>query len=187
MRILIAIDSSRASQCVLEEAATRPWPANTLFTIVNVVDLYRFAHLPAIVDDARREATTLLREATDKLSRAGCKVNSEVLLGFPRNEIAEYAKKWQANLVMVGSHGQGAIARFLLGSVAQGVLRTAPCSVEIVRHNRVGAACFFSCHEDIARNRRIRFLHGRRKVDRGSPVACRKSNQGSQRRGTPRF
>lgn len=133
MRILIAIDSSRASQCVLEEAATRPWPANTLFTIVNVVDLYRFAHLPAIVDDARREATTLLREATDKLSRAGLKANSEVLLGFPRNEIAEYAKKWQANLVMVGSHGQGAIARFLLGSVAQGVLRTAPCSVEIVR------------------------------------------------------
>jgi nucleotide-binding universal stress UspA family protein len=56
VRILIAIDSSRASQCVLEEAATRPWPANTLFTIVNVVDLYRFAHLPAIVDDARREA-----------------------------------------------------------------------------------------------------------------------------------
>ncbi len=133
MRILVAIDSSRASQCVLEEAATRPWPANTLFTIVNVVDLYRFAHLPAIVDDARREATTLLRQATDKLSPAGCKVNSDVLLGFPRNEISEYAKKWQANLVMVGSHGQGAIARFLLGSVAQGVLRTAPCSVEIVR------------------------------------------------------
>jgi nucleotide-binding universal stress UspA family protein len=133
VRILIAIDSSRASQCVLEEAATRPWPAETLFTIVNVVDLYRFAHLPAIVDDARRVATTLLREATDKLSRAGCKVNSDVLLGFPRNEIPEYAKKWQANLVMVGSHGQGAIARFLLGSVAQGILRTAPCSVEIVR------------------------------------------------------
>ena len=133
MRILIAIDSSRASQCVLEEAATRPWPANTLFIIVNVVDLFRFGHLPAIVDDARREATTLLRQATDKLSRAGLKANSEVLLGSPRNEIAEYAKKWQANLVMVGSHGQGAIARFLLGSVAQGVLRTAPCSVEIVR------------------------------------------------------
>jgi nucleotide-binding universal stress UspA family protein len=133
VRILVAIDSSRASQCVLEEAATRPWPANTLFTIVNVVDLDRFAHLPAIVDDARREATTLLRQATDKLSPAGCKVNSDVLLGFPRNEISEYAKKWQANLVMVGSHGQGAIARFPLGSVAQGVLRTAPCSVEIVR------------------------------------------------------
>jgi nucleotide-binding universal stress UspA family protein len=106
---------------------------------VNVVDLYQFAHLPAIVDDARREATTLLRQATEKLSRAGFKVSSEALLGFPRNEIAAFAKRWEANLVMVGSHGQGAIARFLLGSVAQGVLRTAPCSVEIVRPNSSGS------------------------------------------------
>ena len=138
MRVLIAIDSSSASQCVLEEAAARPWPASTLFSIVNVVDVYHFAQLPAIVEDARREATTLLWRATEKLSRAGLKVNSEVLLGFPRNEIATYAKTWEAHLVMVGSHGQGAIARFLLGSVAQGVLRTAPCSVEIVRQTASG-------------------------------------------------
>jgi hypothetical protein len=38
-----------------------------------------------------------------------------------------------ARLVMAGSHGHSAIARFLLGSVAQSILRTAPCSVEIVR------------------------------------------------------
>ena len=139
MRILIAIDSSSASQCVLEEAAARPWPPDTLFSIVKVVDLYHFAHLPAIVADARREATTVLQQATDKLSRAGLKANSEVLLGFPRNEIAAYAKEWEANLVMAGSHGQGAIARFLLGSVAQGVLRTAPCSVEIVRASASGS------------------------------------------------
>ena len=138
MRVLTAIDSSSASQCVLEEAAARPWPASTLFSIVNVVDVYHFAQLPAIVEDARREATTLLWRATEKLSRAGLKVNGEVLLGFPRNEIATYAKTWEAHLVMVGSHGQGAIARFLLGSVAQGVLRTAPCSVEIVRQTASG-------------------------------------------------
>jgi nucleotide-binding universal stress UspA family protein len=38
-----------------------------------------------------------------------------------------------ADLILVGSHGHGAIGRFLLGSVAQAVLRTATCSVEIVR------------------------------------------------------
>jgi nucleotide-binding universal stress UspA family protein len=139
VRIVIALDSSAASRCVLEEAATRPWPANTLFSIVNVVDVYHFGHLPAIVDDARREATTLLERATSRLSRAGFKISSDVLLGFPRNEIAAYAKQWQANLVMVGSHGQGAIARFLLGSVAQGVLRAAPCTVEIVRGSASGS------------------------------------------------
>ena len=39
----------------------------------------------------------------------------------------------QADLIMVGSHGHSAIGRFLLGSVAQAVLRIAPCPVEIVR------------------------------------------------------
>jgi nucleotide-binding universal stress UspA family protein len=139
MKTLIAIDSSTASQCVLKEAVARPWPANALFSIVNVVDVYHFAQLPAIVEDARRAATRLVQQATDKLCRAGLNANSEVLLGFPRNEIAEYAKKWEANLVMVGSHGQGAIALFLLGSVAQSVLRTAPCSVEIVRPTPSGS------------------------------------------------
>ena len=43
-----------------------------------------------------------------------------------------YEKEWRADLVMAGSHGHSAIARFLLGSVAQSILRTAPCSVEIV-------------------------------------------------------
>jgi hypothetical protein len=54
-------------------------------------------------------------------------------MGFPRKAISQYAKEWRADLVMAGSHGHSAIARFLLGSVAQSILRTAPCSVEIVR------------------------------------------------------
>jgi nucleotide-binding universal stress UspA family protein len=48
--------------------------------------------------------------------------------------ISAYASEWGADLILAGSHGHGAIGRFLLGSVAQGVLRTAGCSVEIVRY-----------------------------------------------------
>jgi nucleotide-binding universal stress UspA family protein len=52
--------------------------------------------------------------------------------------ISEYAKERNADLIMAGSHGHSAIGRFLLGSVAQGILRTAPCSVEIVRSASAG-------------------------------------------------
>jgi nucleotide-binding universal stress UspA family protein len=139
VKIVIGMDSSPASQCVLEEAAARPWPANAEFSIVTVVDVYHFAQLPAIVEDARREGNKLVRLAGERLSRAGHKPHTELLLGVPRQEIAAYAKRWQAQLILVGSHGQGTLSRFLLGSVAQGVLRTAPCSVEIVRLSTSGS------------------------------------------------
>jgi nucleotide-binding universal stress UspA family protein len=133
LKVLIAIDSSDASQHVLAEAAVRPWPAGTAFTLINVVDVYGLTRLPGLVEEGRRLGLALVNAASAKLSQAGYKASAEVLLGTPRREIAEYAKRWSADLLIVGSHGQGAIARFLMGSVAQGVLHTAPCSVEVVR------------------------------------------------------
>jgi nucleotide-binding universal stress UspA family protein len=133
MKVLIAIDSSPASQIVLGEAIARPWPEGTIFSVVNVVDVQRFARFPVLIEDAKREADRLVKAGTDKLARSGHKALSEVIMGSPRRAISEYAKEWNADLIMAGSHGHNAIGRFLLGSVAQDVLRTAPCSVEIVR------------------------------------------------------
>jgi nucleotide-binding universal stress UspA family protein len=140
MKILIAIDSSSASERVLDEAAARPWPEGTTFSVVNVVDVQRFARLPALIEDAKREGDRLVKAGTEKLSRSGHEALSEVIMGFPRRAISEYAKEWHADLIMAGSHGHSAIGRFLLGSVAQGILRTAPCSVEIVRSASGGPA-----------------------------------------------
>ncbi len=133
MKVLIAIDSSPASERVLDEAAVRPWPEGTTFSVMNVVDVQRFARLPALIEDAEREAEALVKAGTEKLSRTGHKAFSEVITGFPRRAISQYAKEWHADLIMVGSHGRSAIGRFFLGSVAQALLRIAPCPVEIVR------------------------------------------------------
>ncbi len=133
MKVLVAIDSSPASVQVLEQAAAQPWPEGTVFSIVHVVDLQRFAKLPLLVEDARREGDRIVKAGAEKLSRLRHETLCEVVLGFPRRAITEYAKEWHADLILAGSHGHSAIGRFLLGSVAQGILRTAPCSVEIVR------------------------------------------------------
>jgi nucleotide-binding universal stress UspA family protein len=53
--------------------------------------------------------------------------------GDPRSVILEEAKEWDADLIVVGSHGYTGIKRLLLGSVAQSVVSHAPCSVEVVR------------------------------------------------------
>jgi nucleotide-binding universal stress UspA family protein len=140
MKVLIAIDCSPASECVLDEAAARPWREGTTFSVVNVVDVQRFARFPVLIENAKREGDRLVKTGTEKLARSERKALSEVIMGFPRRAISEYAKEWHADLILVGSHGHSAIGRFLLGSVAQGILRTAPCSVEIVRSASGGPA-----------------------------------------------
>lgn len=133
MKVLIAIDSSACSQSVLDEASARPWPLDTNFFVLNVVDVQRFSRFLLLIEDARREATELVNSAAEQLLHAEHKALAEVRLGFPRKVISDCAKELQADLIMVGSHGHSAIGRFLLGSVAQAVLRIAPCPVEIVR------------------------------------------------------
>jgi len=45
----------------------------------------------------------------------------------------DQAKDWRADLIVLGSHGRSGIKRWILGSVAEAVVRHAPCSVEVAR------------------------------------------------------
>ena len=53
--------------------------------------------------------------------------------GHPKDTILDEAERWGADLIVVGSHGYGAIKRLFLGSVSLAVATNAACSVEIVR------------------------------------------------------
>jgi nucleotide-binding universal stress UspA family protein len=58
----------------------------------------------------------------------------ETRVGSPADEIIECAKLKRADLIVIGTHGRGALAHFLLGSVAERVVRHSPCPVLTVRH-----------------------------------------------------
>ncbi len=133
MKVLVAIDSSRSSQDVVNSVATHPWPAGTAFCVLSVVDMNHWEGLPALIDDATHQAESLVKSALDKLIPSGYETTSKVQQGFPKLVIPEYAKQWGADLIVIGSQGHNALSRFLLGSVAQTVLRTSPCSVAIIR------------------------------------------------------
>jgi nucleotide-binding universal stress UspA family protein len=140
MKVLIAVDSSIASQRVLEEVAARPWPGGTAFSVVTAVDVAPFAALPSFIQGAKTEGEKIVKAGAERLVRASQDVGSQVFVGNPRKAVSAYAVEWGADLILVGSHGHSAIGRFLLGSVAQGILRAAPCSVEVVRFPSDGAA-----------------------------------------------
>ncbi|MFN2407796.1 MAG: universal stress protein [Pyrinomonadaceae bacterium] len=67
------------------------------------------------------------------LASVGLKASGEVLSGKPKEIILEDAKKWNADLIVVGSHGRRGFKRFLLGSVSEAVAMNAHCSVVVVR------------------------------------------------------
>lgn len=92
---------------------------------------------PVLLDDAYEalEAkigallATWQGETQKSLSRVAVHVRSE----DPAGEIAQLASDLEAQLVVVGTHGRRGLRRLLLGSVAEGVVRRAPCSVFVVR------------------------------------------------------
>jgi nucleotide-binding universal stress UspA family protein len=54
-------------------------------------------------------------------------------MGMPEQILLETAKEWNADLIVVGSHGRGFWGRMLLGSVTDALVHHAPCSVLVVR------------------------------------------------------
>jgi len=68
-----------------------------------------------------------------KLIKAGFTAEPVYQLGKPAEEIMNVASKHQADLIVMGAKGLGAIARFLLGSVSTRVVQHSSCSVLVVR------------------------------------------------------
>jgi nucleotide-binding universal stress UspA family protein len=146
MKILLAIDGSESSEAAVRTVATRSWavgstvrvlsvaqpvypPANPLFPEVAVASEYK-----EITAQVTAEAKKLADEQADIVGRnKAVKVETAVRQGDPRVEIVDEAEAWGADLVIVGSHGRTGVKRWLMGSVAEYVVRHAPCSVEVAR------------------------------------------------------
>lgn len=143
MKILIAIDGSDFSQAALKSVIARPWPPNTEVKVLNVVEppsllMGREMSGPdpefeTVWNALRERAKDIVSKAAEKLRAANFNVSTEMVEGDPKSEIVNEAKKWQADMIVLGSHGWSGLKRFLMGSVSEGVARHAHCSVEIVR------------------------------------------------------
>ena len=148
MKLLLATDgsvfSAAATQAVIAEVKRDDADVRAM----HVVDT-REGRLPeasaldenVISAPARRRSAEALVEATAELLRAqGFKATTVLVWGDPRSQIIEAAKEWGAELIVMGSHGQTHLERFLMGSVSEAVAHYAPCSVEIVRAPTDGQA-----------------------------------------------
>lgn len=145
MKILLATDGSSHSDAAVKEIIRRPWPEGSQIRILTVIHpavpevpdplfLMYSAHEEQL-EEARRVAPQIAENTARQIRdhTSGLGVSTEVLEGSPKDLIVEEARKWGADLIMLGSHGYGPVSRFLLGSVSHAVALHAPCSVEIIR------------------------------------------------------
>lgn len=133
MKVLIALDATPRCGEIITELVARPWAADTSFLVVHVLDPFPYAKAPISLKRAKEEAAAQLKAASKKLCAGGWALETKVLIGRARQELAKIAEEWESDLIVVGSNESGALIRLLLGSTARAVLRHAPCSVEIVR------------------------------------------------------
>jgi nucleotide-binding universal stress UspA family protein len=139
VKVLVATDFSPASPTI-ETVKARPWPTGTEVRVLHVVDLAPFEPSAELLETARRGAESVTEFLARDLRRSGLEARAEVLTAHPRTAIAEFARKWGADFILIGSHGVHGLARFLLGSTARAVVRGAPCSVEVVRPGVKGSS-----------------------------------------------
>lgn len=147
MKVLIATDGSNYSLNAVETACRlliRPQSTEVMI-VSSYEDAYPVTAEPFALsadyyqklDDAVREqAESFVAAAKEAIERhfpvADISVSTEVLRGSPVQQIVEKAEEWGADVIVVGSHGRGFWGR-LLGSVSNGVVHHAKCSVLVVR------------------------------------------------------
>jgi universal stress protein A len=141
-RILVPTDFDNCSTPTVRYAAELAEKFGAELVLMNVVqdlalampDAVMPTPVPApvitqLIEAARTGLVNLV--TTENLSRLNPKL--EVRVGSPAGEIVATATDIKADLVCIGTHGRGGIAHFLLGSVAEKVVRQAPCPVLTIR------------------------------------------------------
>ena len=117
-QILLGTDFSPASEAARRVAVDMAREAGATLHVVHVVPSVTDPSLPA-------EQLTELAKAVDE----GLRVTTALLDGSAGGEIVRYAQEQQIDLIVVGTHGRTGFSRALLGSVAESVVRLAPCLV----------------------------------------------------------
>ena len=89
--------------------------------------------MQGIEEDIERGATAKLETLPAPQWQEKLAITRKVLFGTPFIEIVRYARDNDIDLLVLGTHGRGAIAHMLMGSTAEKIVRKAPCPVLTVR------------------------------------------------------
>jgi nucleotide-binding universal stress UspA family protein len=147
-RVVLGVDGSPHSRRAAAFLTRLAPPRGGRVTVVRVVEPVRVPSMPLVpgamraqiagqaeaanrvrIDAARRQ----VEAAAAALERAGWRARGVVRTGVPLAELLAAVRAAQADLLVLGARGAGAVTHFLLGSVAEAALKQAPVEVLIVK------------------------------------------------------
>jgi nucleotide-binding universal stress UspA family protein len=143
--LMVAVDSSEQAGWAARVAADLAESLSAYVVLVHVLATGATGASELAMPDhqelaAMRRAADEVFEAARAQFSAAVPVQRLLREGDPAKEIVASAEEWEADLVVMGTHGRGRLATFVLGSTAEGVIRASPCPVVTVAHDPRGRA-----------------------------------------------
>lgn len=152
-RIVVAVDFQEPSVAALEYARSLARTFGSSLSVVHVIQPVAseiYVYSTDLVQNWERVAYERLRELYPPAERTALQGRAEVRVGYPVDEILTFANERDADLIIVGTHGRGALGHLLLGSVAERVVRRARCPVLTVGQTAAATATVASAAAAVA-------------------------------------
>ena len=141
-RILCASDFSttagRAVAAAIDLAKANRARLTIVYAYVPITPLVPEQYLDSLTVsrldlDTRRWIERQMARVVSRGKKSGIRIAAAMVTGDPAAQIVRTARSTRADLIVIGTHGRRGVSKFLLGSVAERVLATAPCPVLTVR------------------------------------------------------
>ncbi len=87
----------------------------------------------ALKIEAERQVFEAVKLIQELLPETKADLTTKVEMGIPERNVVETAREWQADLIVVGSHGRGFWGRAMIGSTSDAIIHNSPCPVLVVR------------------------------------------------------
>ncbi|WP_144900991.1 universal stress protein [Halobellus captivus] len=136
-RVLVPIDGSDGASAALDHAISIAAATDAEILLLAVVDPYGLSTVTER-KEVEAELEDLVTDAAARVQDAGVDVSTAVEAGFPHEEILHVVEDHAVDLIAMGTHGRRGLGRFVLGSVAEKVVRLSPVPVLTVRTEATG-------------------------------------------------
>lgn len=133
-RILVPVDFSKASLAGLDYAVQLAKRFKATLAVLFVVEpLYYAGDLGLFLEEQQRFGREELSRLSSRLKKRHLKCRTVVQTGVPYQMIAAEAERWNADVIVLATHGRSGLSHLVMGSVAEKVVRTARCPVLTLR------------------------------------------------------
>lgn len=134
-KIICPVDFSDLSRKALQYANEFARLSGGQVFLVGVIENDPSINYSHGLEKERNEEEQKLAALIDEENMQGIVADYVIYEGFAEECIIDYAKRKEADIVIMGSHGRRGLKRMILGSVAEHVIRRAPCPVLVIKSN----------------------------------------------------